>query len=294
MLRSKTSQWAATTALLCVALVAMSWLLLISPRRAEAAEIREQAASRRAQNDALQLKVAQLRAQFADLGKSRAELAEIQAQIPVDAAMPTLVRALDAAATSGGVTLLSVTPGAASTMQMPGPSQAKAATPAPSAGAAGGSAAGAAGSTAAGSTAAGATRVIQIPIVIESRGAFFQQVLFLKKIQTELTRVLAISNLQMAMDDKDAGTSASATPVTMTLTGRIFALPDMAASSTRSAAGTAAGGTGTSASGGTTATPPATSPATQPASEPANSVAPSGQTAAMPGESSVTRGGQLS
>lgn len=240
MLNSKTSRWTAVTALLCVALMAAAWLLLISPRRAEAADIRAQAESRRSQNDALQLEVAQLRAQFAELGKSRAELAQIQAQMPLDAAMPALVRSVSAAAASAGVQLESLTPAAAITMN---PKGAGASTLAPSAAAGTG---GGTGTPAAGGT--GGLRVIQIPVTIVSQGEYFQQVLFLKKLQTELVRVLAISNLQMAVEDNS---SSSAAGVVMTLTGRIFALPDAAATTPSpapsTAAGTATGSTGASA-----------------------------------------------
>ncbi|MFZ0158447.1 MAG: hypothetical protein WAL50_05405, partial [Kineosporiaceae bacterium] len=103
MLQTKTARWTALTALACVALLGIAWVLLLSPRRAEAADIRDQADAARAQNDALQLQVAQLKAQFAELPKNQAELAKIHAQMPVKAAMPELVRSVDAAAASSGV-----------------------------------------------------------------------------------------------------------------------------------------------------------------------------------------------
>lgn len=248
MLSSKTSRWTATTALLCAAIMAATWLLLISPRRAEAADIRAQAEERQSQNDALQLEVAQLRAQFAELGKSRAELAQIQAQMPINAAMPALVRSVDAAATASGVDLVSLTPAAAKTMTQ---RQGAASTPAPSAGT------GAPASPAAGS--AGGLRVIELPVTIVSHGEYFQQVLFLKKLQTELVRVLAISNLQMAVQEA-TDAEDSTTGVVMTVTGRVFALPDAAATAPTTTSGTS-GSSGTTGTSGTTGSTGTTTPA---------------------------------
>jgi hypothetical protein len=53
-------------------------------------------------------------------------------------------------------------------------------------------------------------------------GEYFQQVLFLKKLQAEMTRLLAVSNLQLAVDTDSNDSSG----VTMTVTGQVFALPD--------------------------------------------------------------------
>jgi Tfp pilus assembly protein PilO len=243
MLKTRTSRWSAATALVCVLVLALAWLLLVSPRLARAGEIRADADGKRVQNDALQLKVAQLRSQFAELPKSQAELEQIAAQMPVDAAMPALVRTIDSAATGSGVDLLSLTPATAVVI---GPSPGEAAKPAatPQAG-------GASGGTAAAPAPAG-VRVVAIPVTIVTRGEYFQQVLFLKKLQAEMTRLLAISNLQLAVTQDTGGESDSG--VTMTVTGRVFALPD---AETGAVAGTATG-TGPAGPAGATQAPATT------------------------------------
>jgi type IV pilus assembly protein PilO len=247
MLKTKMARWSSLTALLCVALLGIAWVLLISPRRAEAADIRSQAESTRAQNETLQLKVAQLKAQFAELPKSRAELNQIYRQMPFDAAMPELVRSIDAAASSSGVSLQSLTPSVAAEVGAP----AQPTVPNPTAGADSGAGAQAAAQPAAagaeaGKAASGGPRVVAIPVSIVTRGDYFQSVLFLKKLQTEMQRAFAVTNLQMAVS---AASSSSQSGVTMTVTGKVFALPDAAAEA-------AAGSTATrkSATGSTGAT----------------------------------------
>ncbi len=243
MLQTKTARWSALTALACVALLGIAWVLLLSPRRAEAADIRDQAEAARSANDALQLQVAQLKAQFAELPKNKAELATIHTQMPVKAAMPELVRAVDAAAAASGVTLTALTPAGATAL-----ATAPAAAPSPAASSAAGSTGGTAAAAPA-APAAGGLRVVAIPVTIVVQGDYFQNVLFLKKLQTEMPRVFAVNSLQMVVG------AATGSGVTMTVGGSVFALPDAVDTTDAAASGAAATGTGTTGTGtGTTGT----------------------------------------
>ncbi len=272
MLTSRTARWAAGTALLCVALLAVSWLFLVSPRRAEAAELRDQNVATQTQNDLLEVKIAQLRSQFARLPESQAELADILAQMPADAGMPRLVRDLDAMAKESGVELTSLTPGAAQPLVLDAAVSAGAGTAAAGtapgtapAGAAAGSDQGVAGATAGAATTAS---VVSVPVTLVVSGDYFQTVAFLKQLQTKMPRAFLVTTVQMAASG--AGTSSgSATggQVQVTVTGSVFALPGMSADALST--GSAAGATATAKSpmaGGATPAPSATT--TAPAVEP--------------------------
>ena len=112
MLESRTARWSAGTALLCVLLILITWFLLLAPRRAQAADLTSEQVSAEQSNDVLRTTLAQLQADFADLPATRARLAEIRKQLPPTADLAVLVRTLSGLATSAGVTLVSLSPGA--------------------------------------------------------------------------------------------------------------------------------------------------------------------------------------
>lgn len=252
MLTSRTARWVAGTTLLCVALLGLSWLLLVSPQRTEAAELRDQNASTQSQNDLLEVKIAQLRAQFAKLPESQAELASILAQMPPDAGMPRLVRDLDAMSESTGVTLSSVTPGPGQTLTT-GTAVPGAAPAAPTATAAAGAAAGTA--------AVDGSTVVAIPVTVAVDGDYFQTVAFLKQLQTQMPRAFLVTAVQMSAGSA-GGADASATGgnVAVTITGKVFALPGMSADVLTTGTGTTAGAAGSPMSTATPATTPAAAP----------------------------------
>ena len=98
VLKSPTSRWAAGAAALCAALLALTWIALVGPKRAEAADLTEQAASTRQSNDAMQIRTSQLKAQFATLPQAQAELGTLATKLPPTADVPHFVRSLDALA----------------------------------------------------------------------------------------------------------------------------------------------------------------------------------------------------
>jgi len=277
MLQTRTTRWAALTACACIAVLAVAWLLLISPKRAQAADIQDQAAAARAQNDALEVKIAQLRAQFATLSQNKADLAQVYVQMPKAAQTPEFVRSLDAMANQSGVVLKSITPGPASYL-----ATSTGSTGSTGSGTGSGSASGATGTnpaagtgSAAAGSAAGAVRVVSIPVVIAVHGDYFQTVLFLKKLQVDLPRAFLVTGLQVNQAAGSASTGGTAGIVDLSITGKVFALPDPATPS-----GSVAGGTG---QGGVAPTTPGTGGTTPPsAGTPATSVTTTSFTATDP------------
>ncbi len=248
MLATKTARWTALAVLTCLAVVAATWFVLVSPRRAQADEIRQQSEAQAASNDALELQVAQLKAQFAKLPEKKAELAAIQAQMPVSAAMPELLRSLDEMAAATGVVLKEVTPAAAAELPSEQPAPATGSDGAPS-----GEASTETGSAADPATAsdpqaavvAGGLRVVEIPITVTVSGDYFETVAFLKTVQTEITRVFLVTSLKVTTPQ----TADTGGTVSLTIGGKVFALPDTPTDDTPSAAGQSAGSTGTAAPG---------------------------------------------
>src|SRR4051794_8294900 len=106
-----TRKWVAGAVVAALLLVTGSWFLLISPQRAQAAQLRQQTATQQSANAMIRLRTQQLRAQFASLPQRRAELAEIQQQFPASTEPSALLRQLAAVADDAGVSVESITPG---------------------------------------------------------------------------------------------------------------------------------------------------------------------------------------
>lgn len=234
MFSSPTSRWTAGAVTVGVGLVAISYVGVIGPKRGEADQLADATASARQQNDTLQVRIAQLKAQFASLPQHQAELSTMLAQMPATADIPHFVRSLDALASESGVTLDAVTPtaaqslGASSTAPATGTGSAGTATA--GAGTAGTATAGAGtaassgtastgGSSGPGTSAAGnGSDVVTVPITVTVHGPYFKAVTFLKNLQSG-QRAFLVTGLQVAVAGSD---------ITMTVRGRIFAIPSAA------------------------------------------------------------------
>ena len=228
MLKSPTSRWTAGAAGVCAVLLALTWFVLVGPKRAEAADLQEQAASARQANDAMQIRTAQLKTQFATLPQWQAELATLVEQMPPTADVPRFVRSLDALAESAGVRLDGVSPGAGESLDAkPGAAGTSGSAPAPSTG----------GST--------SLDVIAVPMTITVHGPYFKTVTFLKGLQSG-ERAFLVTGVQVTVDQ---------TGVSLGIRGRVFAVPG--------AAGGLAGSTGAAAGAGTQGTARTPGPAGQ-------------------------------
>jgi Tfp pilus assembly protein PilO len=238
VLASPTAKWSAGTVLACVVLLAATWFGLIAPRRGEAADLRDQQVSAQQANNLLQAKIQQLRAQFADLPKTQAEVAAIHQQLTPVADVPNLVRRISALSTGAGTELMSIMPQAASTLAgpavvpgagagSPAPGAVTGQGAAPAAGSGAGPAAGPGAGPAAGPGGAGGpaartagSGVVSIPLSISVGGDYYQVVGFVRKLQIEMTRAVLITSLQIDQDS-----TFGAAGVKLTLVGDVFALP---------------------------------------------------------------------
>lgn len=251
MFATRTRVWVAGTVLLAVLVSAAGWFLLISPKRAEAAELEQQTEATELSNQQLETRIAQLKEQFAELPQYQAELAAIQQAMPGDPALPTLVRTLDDMADRHEVTLMSLAPGQPAAVQQPTPTAP--AEPAEDgaaegegadADAAGDATADAAGDAAAEDPAAdpaapadpaatatpvGAGMVlVSVPVTLTTVGDFFASEMFLKDLQAEMTRAFLVQNLSITTEP--GGEASGGKPatengdITTTISGSVFVL----------------------------------------------------------------------
>lgn len=207
----KLKQYVALTVVGCLGIMAAGWFLLVSPKRAEAAAVREQTLSQESTNAGLRTQLEVLQAQAKDLPKKQADLARVAAKIPDNPSLPSLIRALTAASTSAGVEFVSVTPGA--------PAAVAAAAAAPVAAAPADPAAAPAAAGPAGSLAA-------IPVAINVVGGYFEVEQFIAALEN-LPRALRVTNLTLApgaspTDKEKAASTEDGRTLTSTITGSVY------------------------------------------------------------------------
>ena len=205
----KLKQWVAFTVVGVVVVLAAGWFLLVSPKRGEAADISLQATEKQTSNQALQTQLALLKSQAKGLPAQQAKLSVVAAKIPDNPALPALIRALDAAAATADVELVSLSPSA----------------PAPVA---------AAGAPAAPVAAAPAGAGLQqITLAVNVVGGYFQVEQFLDRVEN-LTRAFKVNGFTLAPGANPlkvtvTGTSGPAArtgkTLTATINGQVFLVP---------------------------------------------------------------------
>lgn len=214
-------KWSASTALIVVLLFLAAWFLLISPKRAEAASLQEQTASRDAANVVLQQKIAVLKVQAQDLPKQRARLDAIQVRMPPAPALPTLLREVDKAAKTSGVFLRKLNPVAPKSREV---GSAVAVVPSP-----------------AGQAPATAGPYLQeIQLVIEAGGDFAQLADFLNRLEDLKRSLLTVGVIveadTAAQPKAEDGKLVVTDKLKMTLTSSVFiATPGSPAATTGAA-----------------------------------------------------------
>ena len=219
-----TRKWSALAAVLVVAVFAAGWFLLISPKRDEAANLRQRKVTQEEANARLQQQIQVLQAQQRDLPQQQAKLAAMKVQIPDNPALPSLIRDLTAAGRKVGVSVDSMAP------TQP---QALVANPAVAAPAAGGAAGAATGSTQAGAATTGTTTgpaavtstLYQVPLTLNVTGSYFELEQFLNKLEG-LKRSLLVSGFSITPSTAEDAVDGD---LTISLTSRVFLAQDGAA-----------------------------------------------------------------
>jgi len=208
-----TRKWTAGGALAIVAILVLTWFVLVAPKRGEVTELRADTEAQEGTNQTLLTQVNVLKAENKKLPKYQSELAAYQRRIPSTSAMPSLIRALNDAAVNAGVNMTSVTPS---------PAVALTATEAE-----------AVVAPVEGSLPPGALAGINVEIVVT--GGYFEVQQFVNKLEN-LERYVQIGTLAIAEPDDaattDPETAGTENDLSATLTARTYLVPPAAAATT--------------------------------------------------------------
>lgn len=184
-MRAKRSTLIGGTAFLCVVLCALSWFLLVSPKREATRETEEGTVALAASNDELERKVEVLREQFARLSEFKTRLAELQVKIPTDANLSALILEVDGATTASGVVLTEFSPlDGVSVMS----NESGATEPA---------ADGGADPDAIGDAAPAEGALVAFPVSLTTYGSYDESIAFVSALQTSLSRYMLVSTTQI-------------------------------------------------------------------------------------------------
>lgn len=193
-------KWTMGTALVALLVLVAGWFLLISPKRAEVADLQAQADDQAATNSSLQVELELRKQQNKDLPEKQAELAELRTQIPETSDLTGYIRELQDIARQADVGLVSMAPAAAATL-----GQAPVAT----------------GTTA--TLTPEALAGIDVEIVVA--GDYFGIERFVNQIETT-ERYTLVGGLTIAEVEETSDVPAGATPeLTATLNARIYLVP---------------------------------------------------------------------
>ncbi|HEX8973548.1 type 4a pilus biogenesis protein PilO [Oryzihumus sp.] len=201
-----------------LAVLALSWLFLISPKLADASSLDDQTDAATSQNDVLRARLVQLQHESSQLPQLQQQLQAAEAALPADSGMPDFIRQVNAQASAAGLTVGSITAAAPTTMTGTGGSAAPTAA-APATGATG------SGSGAKGSTAG----LYAIPVTISTTGPADRQQAFLRALQHVGPRTAVVSSAQLS----PAGTAASGSidgSSTLSVQLQVFVAPGSAKS----------------------------------------------------------------
>lgn len=252
MTRSKAAPWALGTAFLAAIVLALAWMLLVSPQLAAASTARDDAEAARAVNVVQQHKLTTLKTQFAHLDEYRAELAGLRKQIPEADDLAALIREIDAASAASGAFVVSVDAGVPEVFLSA--AAAAAATSAPAAPSDGGTDTGSAtgdaastdgAATTAEATPAGVNGMYAIPLTMTVLGTYPATVDFVDRTQEAFQRLFVVTQFTIAgqkQQEASGGRPATAEgDAEFTVQGYVYVLQD--ASSTDGAAPDAPAGT---------------------------------------------------
>ncbi|MBO1750448.1 hypothetical protein J4G33_01365 [Actinotalea sp. BY-33] len=231
MSTSSARTWVIGTVVLSLLILVGAWFLAVTPKLAETQETRTYIEDERAREDTLRLQLATLEKQFAELDTYKAELAGLQEQIPVAASLPEYLRELQGLATTHGVTIVGVSPGAAATLELPAaaPAAAPVAAEEP-AEAEGEDITADPDAQSAQPEPAPATRLVGIPVSLTVVGTYENVTAFLDGLQQGTDRLLLVTALstttQQATEASGGRPATAAGDLEATIDGNIYVLTD--------------------------------------------------------------------
>lgn len=196
----KTTPWVLATAFGALVILAVGWLFGASPRLEAAAEARDAAEAEQSRIDTLEIELAALEKDFANIEDFRTELAELRVQVPTDELIPDLIRQLQGFAASAGVVITNAISETPTTMtvvreevvQPPAPAEGE--EPAE----------GAAPAEPTVQEVATESAHYVVPLKIRTLGGYAETIAFLNAVQTGSQRVILVSDLLITSVEEKA------------------------------------------------------------------------------------------
>lgn len=226
---AKRSTWIGGTVFVALVIMAAAWFFAVSPMMSAAAEVRSEAEQTREMNEILDLKVEQLKADFARLPEYEAELAGIQLQIPTDAMLADYLRQLDQIAVAHSVALTTVTPSIPQAVVLATP-VVTAPEPTPAEDTEGAAESGEVEAPPAPVANNGPPGFTAIPFSLTVVGTYDNTLAFLNSLQTGTQRLFLVTSFTgTAQKQGDAGGGKPATAVgdqELVIAGYTYVLPD--------------------------------------------------------------------
>ena len=105
MRKVNNTPWVAGAVVISLIIIAVGYFFGVLPKLDDADDLNEQAESQESLNDVLEMKLIQLRADFAKLEEYRAEIEDYEVAIPLEPQLPELIRITDDLANDAGVAL---------------------------------------------------------------------------------------------------------------------------------------------------------------------------------------------
>lgn len=193
---TETRKWTVGAAVIAVLILVAGWFLLVSPKRAEVADLQAQADQQLSENSSLQTQLEVLKQQNKDLPEKQAELAALQTKIPQTPDLPTYIREMQTLGKQSGVAFTSLTPAAPVSLT---------------------------GSTSDGALVPEELAAINVDMVVT--GSYFEITKFVNELETSSRYTLlgsfALGEGEGAGDTESSGRS----DLTATLNARIFMTP---------------------------------------------------------------------
>lgn len=250
MFANRTARWIFGTVAVCALLAAVGWFLLVSPRRTDAADLRDETESSQSQAVVLEAQIAELKSEAADLPAQKAKLGEIARQLTPDADVPEFVRTLQGIAADTGVDLTAISPGTPAVVTTTDTTSTDSSSTDTT-------------STDTSGALAEAGTLVSVPVSLNLSGDLYQVIQFLKRIQTRIDRSFVISGLTLAQTEVEStdgvsldstglsGASVSATQQPLSAAAATSAAATSTAKGSEGSATATDGSTATSTDGST-------------------------------------------
>ncbi|WP_454048525.1 hypothetical protein [Cellulomonas sp. Marseille-Q8402] len=225
-----TSTWIAGTAFVALGILALTWFFAVSPTLDSASDAQTQTVDELARADLLEIQVAQLAKQFAEIDTLRGELADVRTKVPATADLSGFTRELQELASAAGVTVTGLAPSspqafvsAAATVDPASTADASATDAATTEGAA-------AADPSAAVAAATGTGVYAVPVSFTTLGSYDAGVAFLKGIQEQASRLVLVTGFTATSQTEQGAVSGRPATVRgdveLVANAYIYLLPD--------------------------------------------------------------------